>query len=627
MKGKSQFALLRQRRFAPFFVTQMLGAFNDHLYKQAVGVWIAFGVAGLSTAQIAQYAYLMQLLFIGPFLLLSAFAGQLAERFEKSRLIRWIKLFEVAIMTLGAIGFAQHSIPILLAALCLMGVHSTLFGPVKYGILPQQLRYDELVGGNGLIESSTSVVILIGTLFGTALIAHSGGPVAVGEAAILVALLGYIAARFVPPAPATAPDLKLNWNPFSETWRNLAFMRQNRTVFLSVLGISWYWFYGALFLTQLPNYTKHILGGTQLAVAVLLFVFSIGVGLGSLLCERLSGHKVELGLVPLGSIGMTLFGLDIYFAAPLAATVHDMTLAQFVHDGRCQRVMADLALIGIFAGFYIVPLYALVQARSEPSHRSRIIAGNNILNAVFGIVSAFMAHLLLKAGFNIPQVFLVTAVLNAGVAIFIYSLVPEFLMRFLVWILVNTLYRIDARGLDNVPEEGAAVLVCNHVSFVDALIVGGCIRRPVRFVVYHKIYNTPVLNFIFRTAKAIPIAPAREDEALLKQAYERIDAALRGGEIVGIFPEGGLTRDGEMQPFKPGIENILARTPVPVIPAALQNLWGSMWSRRDSRLGRMRLPRRFRARIGLVIDPPGSAAAATAPALEARVRELRGSLA
>ncbi len=624
MKGNSQFALLGQRRFGPFFLTQMFGAFNDHLLKSSMGILVTFGMASLTATQINHYVGLMAVLFSGPFVLLSALAGQLAEKIEKSRLIRLIKLFEIGIMVIAVAGFQQRSLPLLMTALCLMGIHATLFGPVKYSILPQQLHADELIGGNGLIESSTSLIILIGALVGTGLAARAGGIEWVGFIGLTIAVLGYLTARAVPATAPTAPELKINWNPFSETWRNLSYMRGNRTVYLSVLGISWYWFYGALFLAQLPNYTKTVLGGNQQSVILLLLVFSIGVGIGSLLCERLSGRKVEIGLVPLGSIGMTLFGIDLYFSAPSIAAVQGIHVWPFLHEVRNQRVLWDLAFIGLFAGFYIVPLYALVQSRSAPSHRARIIAGNNILNAVFVIASAIFAIVLLKVGLTLPQLFLAAAILNAAVALFIYSLVPEFLMRFLVWILINTLYRIDTRGLNHVPEEGAAIIACNHISFIDALIVGGTIRRPVRFVVYHKIYKTPILNFIFRTAKAIPIAPAKEDEKLLREAYERIDAALKDGELIGIFPEGGLTLDGEIKPFKSGIENILARTPVPVVPAALKNLWGSMWSRRDGRLGRTRLPRRFRARIGLVFDAPMSPMQATAAALEARVRELRG---
>jgi 1-acyl-sn-glycerol-3-phosphate acyltransferase len=328
--------------------------------------------------------------------------------------------------------------------------------------------------------------------------------------------------------------------------------------------------------------------------------------------------------VPFGSIGMTVFGIDLYFAQPELATVHGLGVHTFLQQLHSHRVILDLLLIGVFAGFYIVPLYALIQTRSEDSHRSRIIAGNNILNALFMVASAVLAIVLFKAGLNIPQLLLVTALMNAAVAAFIYSLVPEFLMRFLVWLLISLLYRIDKRGLEHIPEEGPAIVACNHVSFVDAVILGGSVRRPVRFVMYHTIFKIPVLNFIFRTARAIPIAPAKEDEALLKRAYEQIEQALREGELVGIFPEGGLTPDGTIQPFKPGIERLVQRSPVPVVPLAVRGLWASMWSRRDSRLRRMRLPRRFRAHIELIAGAPIPPQQLSAAALEAKVRELRG---
>lgn len=620
----SQFSLLGARRFAPFFWTQALGAFNDNVFKNALVILVTFGIAGLSEDQRALYVNLAAGLFILPFFLFSAFAGQLAEKYEKAQLIRGIKLLELGIALLAAAGLAMQSVPFLLGVLFLLGLQATLFGPVKYAILPQHLHESELVGGNALVEAATFLAILLGTMLGGWLVAQPGGAQWVGGTVVAVAVIGYLTSRAVPVAPAAAPDLVMRWNPVTETFRNIAFMRGNRTVFLSVLGISWFWFYGAMFLSQLPAYTKTTLGGGEQVVTLLLTVFSLGIGLGSLLCERLSGHKVEIGLVPLGSIGLTVFGVDLYFAAPGVAEGTALGAKEFIAQVGNHRVLWDLLLIGVFGGFYIVPLYALIQTRSEASHRSRIIAGNNILNAAFMVVAAGLAIAFLKAGLSIPQLLLVTALMNAAVAVFIYSLVPEFLMRFLVWLLIHTLYRIRAEGLEKIPDEGAAIVAGNHVSFVDALIVGGSIRRPVRFVMYHKIFKIPVLNFIFRTARAIPIAPAKEDEALLKKAYEEIDAALKNGELIGLFPEGGLTPDGTMQEFRSGIERILARTPVPVIPFALCGLWESMWSKRDSRLRRARLPRRLRARIGLQIGEPLAGEGLTAAGLQQRVAQLRG---
>jgi 1-acyl-sn-glycerol-3-phosphate acyltransferase len=627
VSSTNQFGLLGERRFGPFFLTQVLGAFNDNVYKNALVILVTFGVAGLTAEDVNFYVNLSAGLFILPFFLFSATAGQIAEKHEKSRLIRFTKILEIAIMALALAGFALRSVPLLMSLLFLLGMQATLFGPVKYSILPQHLRDDELVGGNAWVEAATFLAILLGTMLGGWLIAQPSGATIVGAVVLGIAVAGYFISRGIPDAPAAAPDLAINWNPLTETWRNFQFMRGNRTVLLSVLGISWFWFYGATFLAQLPNYTKIYLGGDESVVTLLLTVFSLGIGIGSLLCERLSGHKVEIGLVPLGSIGLTLFGIDLYFAAPHVAPAAGQHAMQFFHEIRNHRVLWDLLFTGVFGGFFIVPLYALIQTRSEATHRSRIIAGNNIINALFMVASAVLSIVLLKAGLTIPQLLLTTALMNAAVAIFIYSLVPEFLMRFLVWMLVNTLYRIRLRGLENIPDEGPALIVANHVSFVDALIIGGSVRRPVRFVMYWKIFDIPVLNFIFRTARAIPIAGKKENEALMHKAFDEVDAALKNGDVVGIFPEGELTADGAIQEFRPGVERILERTPVPVIPMALRGLWGSLFSRRDNFMKRARLPRRFWSRIELVAGAPVPPVEATAELLEGKVRELRGDLA
>jgi 1-acyl-sn-glycerol-3-phosphate acyltransferase len=625
MSGSSQFDLLRTRRFAPFFATQALGAFNDNAFRQAMVVLVAFHL-GLSDADVGFYSNLAPALFILPFFLFSASAGQLAEKFEKTRLIRFVKLFEIAAMALAAYAFHAKNVPLLLFVLVLMGLHSTLFGPIKYSILPQALRPEELVGGNGLVEMGTSLAILFGMIAGGSLMAMAAaGPTAASCLVVGVALLGYLVSRAIPPAPATAPGLVFNWNPFTETVRVLGFVTRNRTVFNSVLGISWFWFFGGVFTAQLPNYTKLFLGGTESVAILVLALFSIGVGVGSLLCERLSGHKVEIGLVPFGSIGLSLFGIDLFFARPEPATVHGLGAFAFLLAPGSWRIALDMILLGVFAGFYIVPLFALVQSRAERSELSRVIAGNNILNALFMVAAAALGIGLTALGLSIPQIFLTVAVLNALVAIYIYALVPEFLMRFLSWMLVSTLYRIKVEGIEKVPDEGPALLVCNHVSYMDALIVGGVVRRPVRFVMYYKIFNIPVLRFIFRTAKAIPIAGRNEDPALLDRAFDEIDRALADGELVCVFPEGGLTRDGEIAPFRSGVERILARRPVPVVPLALRGLWGSVFSRRDSALGRARLPRRFWSRIAVAVGTPLPAAQADAATLEHQVRELRGS--
>ena len=624
MSEPNQFALLTKRRFAPFFGVQFLGAMNDNVFKQALVILLAYQTSTFTTMSSDVLQNVAQALFILPFFLFSATAGQLADKYEKSRLISVTVAIELAVMMLGAAGFFLQSLNLLLAALFLGGVQSALFGPVKYAILPQHLEESELIGGNGLVETGTSVAILAGMMLGGWMVSQEGwGLAGVAFTTMSLSALGLLLARGIPLAPAADPDLRINWNLFTETWRNFHFMRRNRTVFLSILGVSWFWFFGAMFVTQFPNLSRNILSGDEHVVTLLLIVFSIGIGLGSLLCERLSGHKIEIGLVPFGSIGMTLFAVDLYFA--LAGHIGDpVSLGAFLREPAHWRILADLLLIGTFGGFYIVPLYALIQNRSEASHRSRIIAGNNILNAVFVVAAAAVAIGLFQAGFTIPQLFLVTALLNAAVAIYIYTLVPEFLMRFIVWLLIHSVYRLEKSGLDNIPEEGAAVLVCNHVSFVDALIIAAACRRPIRFVMDHRIFRVPVLNFVFRTGRAIPIASAKEDPALLERAYDEIARALESGDLVGLFPEGRITDTGELYPFRPGITRIVERTPAPVVPLALRGLWGSFFSR----MGGAAMTRPFRrgvlSKIALVAGAPLPPHAASPETLQAQILVMRG---
>jgi 1-acyl-sn-glycerol-3-phosphate acyltransferase len=620
----SQFSLLRKRRFAPFFWTQALGAFNDNAFRNALVMLVAFQM-GLDDHAVSLYTNLAPALFIIPFFLFSATAGQLAEKYEKSRIIRYVKLFEIGAMALAAYGFYTHHTSLLLVVLFMMGMHSTMFGPIKYAILPQALKTDELVGGNGLVEMGTQMAMLIGMIAGNSLMLVAGvGPLLASGATIAVSVAGYLVCRKIPLAPATAPELKFNWNPFSETARVLAITRVDRAVFNAILGISWFWFFGTVLIAQLPIYTRETLGGDGSVNTLVLTLFSIGTGVGALLCEKMSSRRVEIGLVPLGAFGLTAFGVDLYFARHGVVSTRGLDWLAFLQSAGSWRIALDLTLIGMFAGFYVVPLFAYVQARAPREKLSRIIAGTNILNALLIVMAAGFGLGLGALGMNASQIFLAASLLNVLVAWYIFTLVPEFVMRFITWVLVNTLYRVRAEGTQNVPEEGAALLVCNHVSFMDPLLLMANLRRPVRFVMYYKIFNIPVLSFIFRTAKAIPIAGHKEDPQVLQRAYDAIDEALAAGEVVCIFPEGALSRDGEIAPFRSGVEKILERRPVPVVPMALRGLWGSVWSRRDSMLHRSRLPRRFRARVELVVDVPRAPQQVSAATLEARVRELRG---
>ncbi len=623
MSQSNQFALLGERRFAPFFITQFLGAFNDNIFRNGLVILITFQgtqVAGMNASQLANTA---GALFILPFFLFSATAGQLADKFEKSRLIRAVKLLEVCLMALAGVAFVTGRYSLLLVVLFLMGCQSTMFGPVKYAYLPQQLETTELVGGNALVESGTYLAIILGLMVGGIAAAAESSQVVLASCLIGIAVLGYLTSRQVPVTNAVDPALEIKWNLWRETWRIVGFARQKQSVFLSILGISWFWFYGSAVTLQVPAYTLIILNGSEEITTVLLVAFAVGVGIGALLCERMSGHRIELGLVPFGSIGLSLFAIDLYYAQPVANPIAVSTIGEFLARPGSVRLLTDLALLGAFGGFYSVPLYALIQERASRQHLSRIIAANNILNALFMVTASLLAIGVLNSGMSIPQLYLILAALNAAVAIYIYTLLPEFLMRFLAWILVSLLYRIRVTGLENIPQHGPVVLVCNHVSFVDALVLGGTVRRPTRFVMYYKIFQIPLLRFIFETAKAIPIASAREDEALLEASFDHIEAALRDGDVVGIFPEGGITRDGEIQPFKQGIEKIIERSPVPVIPVALSGLWGS-WFSRQAGGGVRKIPGRLFARVDVRIGEPLQPEDVTAAGLEVLVRTLRG---
>ena len=618
----SQFQLLKQRRFLPFFITQFLGAFNDNIFKYALSIWIVFQGANFVDTSADLLINSAALLFILPFFLFSATAGQWIDKYEKSKSIRNIKLLEVAIMLVAAVAFIQGYIFLLIGLLFFMGSQSAFFGPAKYSYIPQHLAESELIEGNALVQMGTFVAILLGTIFGGMLIAHEQGRVYVSFVIVVVAFIGYASSRFIPITPSLNDELKINWNVFSETYHNLKNIRKNRTVFLSILGISWFWFLGATYLVQLPNYTKTILTGNEDVVTFLLILFTLGIGAGSLLCNWLSGEKVEIGLVPFGSIGLTVFGMDLYYSQPADISVVVIGLKDFLTDGYL-RLQIDLVMLGFFGGLYIVPLLALVQQRSDRKYLSRTIAGNNILNALLMVLSAIFSMLILSTGFTIAQLFFMVAILNAIVAIYIYTLVPEFFMRFLVWLLIHSVYHVKTSGLEKIPEKSAAILVCNHVSFVDALIIAGSVRRPVRFVMHYKFFNIPVLKFIFRTAGAISIAGKFEDEALLNKAFDEIESALANGDLVCLFPEGKLTTDGEMSEFKTGVEEIINRRAVPVIPMALQGLWGSAFSRYQSNIFK-RLFKGVKSSIGLVVGEAIIAQDVSAGLLEDRVKRLRG---
>lgn len=611
MSNQSQLSLLSQKRFAPFFVTQLTGAFSDNLFKQILVLLVTYHGAQFSTMSSGVLVNMAAGLFMLPFLLFSALAGQLADRYDKAVLIQVIKACEVGILGLATWGFYSHSLEVLMGALFLMGTHSAFFGPVKYSILPQVLNESELVGGNGLLESATFLAILAGTLCAGLIVAATTDPRVIGGTLMGVAVVGAAASWYVPRTGSSAPTLTVSWNLPRQTWEIWKLAKATHSVWLSLLGISWFWFFGALFLSQLPGLAKDSLHGSEAVVTVLLAVFSVGVAVGSLSCEKLSSGRVELGLVPFGSIGLSIFALDLYFAANSFAggvgpDTGALTVAQFMAAPGAFRVLIDITLLGAFGGFYIVPLYALIQSRSKKSEQSRIIAANNVLNAIAMVIAAGMGAALLAAGATVPEMIGACAVLNALVAAYIYRLLPEFLWRFVAWLTVHTAYRITAHGTRLIPEEGAALLCPNHVSYVDALVVSALSPRPIRFVMDAAIFRTPVMGSLFRAAKAIPICSSRESVETRDAAFKAIDSALAAGELVCIFPEGRLTSDGVLGEFKPGALRAAIANAIQIIPIGIQGLEGSKFSR-CSRMSAVSEPgaglfRRITVRVGTPIS-------------------------
>ncbi|MDR1530531.1 MAG: MFS transporter [Burkholderiales bacterium] len=617
-----QFRLLRERRFAPFFWTQFLGAGNDNIFKNALALLVTFHVGSVAHWDTLTLINIASAIFILPFVLFSATAGQIADKYEKSRLIRLLKIMEILVMILGLVGFWLKSVPLLFVALFLMGLQSTLFGPVKYAILPQHLRTEELVGGNGLVESATFIAILLGTIAGGLLIAvDRNGPVIAGTTCIFIATIGYLVSRGIPLTPAASPDLRISWNPFIETWRNLCAAKRVRAVWLSMFGISWFWFFGATFLAQFPEYTRTLLGGNEHVATLLLALFSIGLAVGALSCERLSGKRVEPALIFLGSLGLAIFAFDLGW---VSRTLHTETVGDvmnFFGNSAHWRVACDLIMIGIFGGFYTVPLYVLLQTRSDAKYRSRIIAANNILNSILMILSAIFAISLFSFGATIPQLFMIVAVLTAGITVIAFWAVAPFVLRYLGKFLIGLFYRLRKVDLHHFPENGPYVIICNHVSYVDVVFLTACVPQPVRFMMDYQIYRTPILNWLFRINRAIPIASRRENDSLKEKAFDEAMQTLREGGIIAIFPEGRLSSDGSIGKFYPGITRILRETAVPVVPMALSGLWGSFFSRAHHGKA-MRKFRGIFSRITIIAGEPISQEKVTLPMLRERVIAL-----
>lgn len=613
-------SLLTKRRFLPYFVTQFFGAFNDNIFKNTLLLFVAFASRDQLAISSDLFINLAAGLFILPFFLFSASAGIMADKYEKSGLIRNIKRLEIVIMCCGAIGFITQSYIVLLFLLFLMGTQSALFGPVKYALLPQQLKSDELVSGNALVEMGTFIAILLGTLVAGLIASTEEAKLVAAAAVVLFALLGYLASRYIPHAAASAPSLDMTWRPIAHTKATLTIAHQNPTILLVIMAISWFWFVGAVYLTQFPNFTKVYLNGSENAVSTLLALFSIGIAVGSLACDKLSMKRIELGMVPIASFMISLFGFLLVSHTPTEPDLSNSSFAHFIANQALWPMFFDLFMLGVAGGLFIVPLYTFLQKQAKPTERAQVIAALNIYNSLFMVVSAIIGIVLLTLlERGITELFLLLSLLNIVIAAFLLYKAPIYTVRFILTLLAKLFYRVKYSNIDHIPQQGGALLICNHVSYIDALLLNVASPRLIRFVMEADYANLPVLRAFLRKAGVIPICA--KNSATLKAAFDEVEKALQAGDLVCIFPEGKLTADGNVALFQRGIDVILKRNQVNIVPMALKGLWGSYFSRHKG-TACQGFPSRFRSPIEVIVGQPIVPSQATRRSLRAAVVKL-----
>jgi acyl-[acyl-carrier-protein]-phospholipid O-acyltransferase/long-chain-fatty-acid--[acyl-carrier-protein] ligase len=582
MNDRSYLQLIRDRGFGWMLVTQFLGALNDNVYRFMVTFYVIAHVADQKDANL--YINLIAALFVLPYLLFSGYAGQLADNFSKRKVLIASKSVEILAMLVGLAGFLTGSIPLLLAVMFLMATHSAFFSPAKYSCLPELLPNQDLSRGNALIEMSTFVAIIAGTALGGALFDFLGHhPWILGGITIGIAVVGTLASFGIGHTPAPKHRQPFRANPIGDSIAAIVAVKRNRRLWLTVLGICWFWFLGSLLQISMPLYSKAVLGLPSATDASWLWAaVAIGIGIGSVAAGRLSGHKVELGLVPIGSVGIGITSLFL-------VTAHSFWGA-----------ITCLSLLGFFAGFYSVPLNAMLQQKSDADSRGRVIAANNVLNFLAILLAAGTSALLGGyAEMRPDQVIFLSGLATFCVTAYLMILLPDFMIRFTLWLITHTIYRIKIVNPQNVPLNGPALLVCNHLSFVDGLLVGASIQRFVRFMVYAPFFKLPGLGWLFKQMRAIPTGGGRDGIAAIRRAREELEA----GHSVCIFAEGAISRTGNMLPFKRGFEKIVQGLDVPVIPVHLDQVWGSIFSFKDGKFF-WKWPKRFFYPVTITFGEP-----------------------
>lgn len=592
----NQMTLLSTKRFLPLFITQALGALNDNLFKNALLVLIIYQIA--ETTEINGQAMVTAAagIFILPFFLFSATAGQLADKFEKSSMIRWIKAAEVVVMGLGAVSLWYGDIYLMIFVLFLMGLQSAFFGPVKYSILPSHLSEDELIGGNALVEAGTFLAILVGTIAGGLMILNDNGPVVVSAAVIALAALGLMASFAIPKSPAPAPDLRLNLNIFDETLKIVRTAASRRDILLSILGISWFWLLGATFLAQFPAFAKDVVGGDETVVTLFLTLFSVGIAVGSLICSKILKGEVSAKYVPFGALGITVFIIDLYYATEVrsASGAELIGMGAFLSSPENWRIIFDLIGTSLCGGLFIVPLYAILQSRSDERQRSRIIAANNIINALFITVGALIATGLLVAGFSVPHVFLALAIGNGIVAIYVFGLLPDAMIKTLLKSVLKLFYRVEVKGLEHYAKAGKrAVVVVNHVSFLDAILLAVYLPIKPMFAVNTHVAEAWWIAPFLKLVDAFPMDPTNP------MATKALIKAVQEDRHCVIFPEGRITVTGALMKVYEGPGMIADKADAVLVPIRIDGAQYTPFSRLK---GKVRL--RWFPKITITIMPP-----------------------
>ena len=585
---QNQFSLLGTRRFAPLFVTQFLGAMNDNLFKQALVVLIVFRLAQEIGINGQILVTLAAGLFILPFFLFSATAGQLADKLDKARTIRWIKVCEIIIMSLATAGFFMGDAYYLLGILFLMGTQSAFFGPLKYGILPDHLAPGELIGGNGLIEGATFIAILVGTIAGGLIILTAPGLELVSAGILTLALCGWLASLFIPTAPPSGAEIKINPNFLGEAWNILGFASRTRSVFLSILGISWFWLVGATFLTQFPAFTKDVLGGDASVVTLFMATFSVGIAIGSVLCNSLLKNEISAKYVPFGALGLSLFTLDLYLATrgQAAASAQLSDAGAFMAVAGNWRVLADLLAISICGGIYSVPLYAILQHDSEEGHKSRTIAANNIMNALFMVVGSLAAVALLSTQVSIPQLFGLVALVNLFVAIYITRLLPDAVVKAALATVLRLFYRVEVRGLEHYADAGKrAVIVVNHVSFLDAVLLAAYLPVKPLFAIDTFIARRWWMAPFRTLVHLFPMDPGNP------MAIKSLIREVQADTHCAIFPEGRITVTGGLMKIYEGPGMIADKSDAMLVPIRIDGAEYTIFSRLGGKLRRRWFPK------------------------------------